>query len=256
MNTSCRAAAGQSMHPRRLHRLVGVGSLAALAAALALGGCRDHEARLDPVAAATLSDPAQRHPIGFSGRTEALYVEVAQDGLGLSDNQTTDVYRFIDRYKTEANGRLRVSAPASVKGHMATSRSLRDIDDVVDRSGIPHDAVERVRSRGPDRYGPAVRLSFERSIAVAPPCGSWPEDLGRVDRERLPYENFGCATQRNLALTVANARDLQVPQEETPRSSEVRSARWSAYAGGGSSGGGKSAAAEPASSAPAPKATQ
>lgn len=62
-----------------------------------------------------------------------------------------------------------------------------------------------------------------------------------MDRERLPYENFGCASQRNLALTVANARDLQVPQEETPRSSEVRSASWSKYVGGSKGAGGSGA---------------
>lgn len=209
------------------------GLVMAVAMATALGGCRDHEPRLGAAEAAALNDPARRHPIGFSSRTEALYVEVASDGLGLSDNQATDVHRFLDRYRTEASGRLSVSAPASVKGHMATSRSLRDIDAIVERAGLPDGVVERSRTRGGDRYGPAVRLSYERPTAVAPSCGSWPEDMGRVERERLPYENFGCATQRNLAMTVATSRDLQVPQTETPRSSEVRSAAWSKYTGAG-----------------------
>ena len=74
-------------------------------------------------------------------------------------------------------------------------------------------------------------------MAVPPPCDQWTEDVGR-NEARIPYPNWGCATQRNLALMVDNARDLQQPQEEDPRSSERRSVTWSAYVGSGSSSGG------------------
>lgn len=205
--------------------------LASLALAPVIAGCRD-EPRLDGPTAAMLTDPSQRHPIGYSGRTEALYVEVATDGLGLSENQAGDVYRFLDRYKSEGQGPLKIAAPASVRGHFSVSKSMRDVEELVDRSGVPLEAVQRQRTGGKaDKFGPAVKLSYDRALAVPPHCGNWPEDLGRVDREKLPSENFGCASQRNFALTVANARDLQVPQEETPRSSERRSATWSKYTG-------------------------
>lgn len=239
------------LQPTRNVRLAASAAVA-ISLLAGLGGCR--EERLDNLTAVTLSDPSKRHPIGYGKRTEALYVEVASDGLGLSENQATDIHRFIDRYKSEANGRLSISAPSSVKGHFAVSRSVRDVEQLVERSGIPDQAVERQRTRD-NRYGPAVKLSYERSVAVPPHCGSWPEDMGRVDRERLPYENFGCASQRNLALTVANARDLRVPQEETPRSSEVRSASWSKYTGGGGGKAGAGGGEAPAGSGakPAPK---
>jgi pilus assembly protein CpaD len=45
----------------------------------------------------------------------------------------------------------------------------------------------------------------------------------------LHYPEFGCATQSNLAGMVANARDLQRPQDEQPRSAERRSQSWSKY---------------------------
>lgn len=212
--------------------LVSTTLIAVVASALALGGCRDHT-RLDDGTAIALSDPSKRHPIAMANRAEALYVEVPDDGQGLSDNQATDVVRFVERYKSESKGPLRISAPASVRGHLATTRSVREIEELVDRSGIPDEAVQRQRGKSADKYGPAIKLSYERPVAVPPACGAWPEDVGRVDRERLPTENFGCSAQRNLALTVANARDLEVPQEETPRASEVRSGSWSKYAGGG-----------------------
>ena len=207
---------------------------------LGLSGCREHEPRLDDITAANLNDPGKRHPIKYAGRTEALYVEVASDGLGLSENQAEDVFRFVDRYKSEAEGSLTITAPSSVRGHMAASRSFRDIEALVDRSGVPDEAVTIRRARSNAKFGPAVQLSYQRALAVPPACGNWPKDLGRIDRERLPYEDFGCASQRNLALTVANARDLNVPQMETPRYSEKRSATWSEYTGGGGMAGGES----------------
>ncbi len=222
-------------------------------AAPLLAGCLDHHARLDGPTAAALNDPAKRHPIGFSATREALYVEVPGGGDGLSENQATDIVRFLDRYKSESQGALKVSAPSSARHHMSASRSLRQIEDIIDRAGIPPEAVERDRTRARGEHAPSVKLAYERPVAMPPPCGNWPENLGRVDREKLPYENFGCATQRNLALTVANARDLQVAQEETPRASERRSVVWTKYVGAsagasasGSNGSGSGAPASPA----------
>ena len=87
-------------------------------------------------------------------------------------------------------------------------------------------------------------------MAVPPPCDDWTRDVGR-NEERIPYPNWGCATQRNLALTVDNARDLGQPQPEEPRSGEKRSADWSAYVGsnGPSPGDGAADSARGASSA-------
>ncbi|MCB1521274.1 MAG: CpaD family pilus assembly lipoprotein [Hyphomicrobiaceae bacterium] len=222
-------------------------ALAVAMVAVAVAGCRDH-ARLDAPSAALLNDAAHRHPIAFSARSEALYVEVPRERDGLSGNQEVDVARFLARYKSEAQGPLSVALPLSARGHMAASRSVREIEDLVERAGIPRDAIRHDRSRHRDPTGPSVKLSFVRAVAMPPVCGDWPDDLGRVGRERLPHDGFGCATQRNLALTVANARDLQVPQDETPRSSERRAQTWSKYLGSLAPSGGAAASPAPSSS--------
>ncbi len=84
-------------------------------------------------------------------------------------------------------------------------------------------------------------------MAVAPTCDKWGENVGR-NEERIPYPNFGCASQHNLAIMVDNARDMQRPQGEDPRAGERRNVSWSAYVGqqtgGGDSGGGGDAAAK------------
>jgi pilus assembly protein CpaD len=67
--------------------------------------------------------------------------------------------------------------------------------------------------------------------------------VGR-NEDRIPYPNWGCATQRNLAVMVDNARDLRQPQGEDPRAGERRSVSWSAYAGSRSNSDASSEAAK------------
>jgi pilus assembly protein CpaD len=72
----------------------------------------------------------------------------------------------------------------------------------------------------------AIRVSYKRIVAEAGPCGQWPDNMGPgvvgseryplLESENRPYYNFGCATQRNLASSVANPEDLVQPRAETP----------------------------------------
>lgn len=203
---------------------------ALLAAAVGTAGCT----RLDDFTAVELSDVSKRHPIGFATTPQLLIVEFAPDGEGLSANQEADVYRFVERYKSESTGPLRIAAPKSVAGHLASSAVARDIEAIVRNAGVDPGAVESSRYAGTAPRGSALTLSYDRQVAVTEPCGDWATNLGE-NRERLPYNDFGCATQRNLALNVANARDFQQPQTETSRSAERRGATWSDYTGANSS---------------------
>ena len=211
--------------------------LAALCAVL-LSACdqlRQWEQDRNTVAVG-LSNPEVRHPIGFMARGESLDVEVPAGAAGLSPNQQVDVYRFLYRYKREATGRLAIVMPANARNRAAMARSLQGIQSLVAEAGIDY-RVQRGRTHDARADGPpAIRLAYQRPVAVPPPCDQWAEDVGR-NEARIPYPNWGCATQRNLALMVDNARDLQQPQEEDPRSSERRSVTWSSYVGSGSSGG-------------------
>ena len=191
-------------------------------AALALTGCvDDHEA-------AQITNVTTHHPISYGTAPESLFVEVAPHGLGLSQNQHADVYRFIDRYKAESTGSLRIEAPKTSR----VTRSMRQVEELVQNAGIDPRAVQFVRQSGKSSHAAAVIMTYDRTVAAPPDCGDWSDDLG-VNRERLPYNNFGCASQRNLALTVANGRDLQMPQQQAPRSSERRSTTWSNYINAG-----------------------
>ena len=204
-------------------------TLALLAACgLCLSACEDRH-RLDNASAVGLSNPELRHPIGFQRRAENLDVEVPSGADGLSANQHIDVHRFLQRYKAEAVGRLVISVPGEVRDKAAIARSVQGIQAHVASAGIDYRMLRSGREQKLDG-APAIRLAYQRPVAVPPACDRWPENVGRND-ERIPYPNWGCATQRNIAIMVDNARDLRQPQAEDPRSGERRSATWSAYAG-------------------------
>ena len=108
------------------------------------------------------------------------------------------------------------------------SHALDDLGRILKEAGIAPAQVTKDRHSDTQRARAIVRLSYVRPTAIAPECGHWHRDIGR-ERERLHYPEFGCATQSNLAGMVANARDLQRPQDEQPRSAERRSQSWSKY---------------------------
>lgn len=224
---------------------------AALGSSLVLGGCRNS---LDAYGARVLSDPEKKHAIHFSAEIETLYVELPDGRSGLSRNQAADVRRFIERFKAESNGSLHIAAPRAAGGRIAIARPMRQIEDIAHHAGIPSRVIQvnDYSGHNPD-FGPAVRVSYRRPVAQPPYCEDWSADLG-VDRERLPHRDFGCATQRNLALTVANARDLQHPQYPSPRSSERRSVTWTEYVGGES--GSSDSSVSGGAGSPEPAATQ
>jgi pilus assembly protein CpaD len=202
-------------------------------AAMLLGAC-EHHYRLDDAEAVGLSNAELRHPVQFAAHIETLDVEVPVGAEGLSPGQHIDVYRFLHRYRREANGRLVITVPAAPRDQASMAQSLQGIQRHVVDAGIDYRITRGKRQ--PAAETPLIRIAYRRPVAVLPDCDKWGENVGR-NEERIPYPNFGCATQRNTALMVDNGRDLQRPQDEDPRSSERRSVTWSSYVGVPQSGG-------------------
>jgi len=64
-----------------------------------------------------------------------------------------------------------------------------------------------------------VTVSYMLYTAIAPECGYWQTD-SMFNTENANSENFGCATQHNLALMVANPADLIAAREFASRDAQ------------------------------------
>lgn len=195
---------------------------AVLALTPALGGCRS-----DDQMSLLLDDPARRHAITFDRASERLIIEAPEPHDPLSGGQVFGIHKFLRHYKRQSSGSLYISSPRNAGGRHAVKPVLRRLHQIMQEMNIEPSRV-RLRSHRNRSGWPTVHLSYQRPVKVAPQCGDWSEDLA-VNRERIHYPNYGCATQRNLAATVANARDLLRPRDVSPRSSERRGTTWSEY---------------------------
>jgi len=195
-------------------------------------GC-DHARDTDAMYVA-LSDTAKRHPIVVARDRVDMGFPLAGDGGGLEPGAYFQVTRLARRYRQTGKGRILISAPPSHRYRRDVVTALNDVRSAIRKAGVTNAQIAYGPPPG-DIGGGAeeIRVSFDRVAALGPSCGDWSEDATH-NREMLPYANFGCATQHNLAAMVAHPTDLIYPAEETPRPAERREAVWRKYIDTGS----------------------
>ena len=98
------------------------------------------------------------------------------------------------------------------------ARRLETIKDFLAKQGVdsPNVQANSFGERSPVANGNAeeswqqnrrVEIIVERYLVTPPACPDWSRRSG-VDFANAPHSNFGCATETNLGLMVANPRDL------------------------------------------------
>lgn len=85
----------------------------------------------------------------------------------------------------------------------------RGFNDLTVTSSAFGEAIPAASGTGPDtwRQNRRVELVLERYLVTLPACPDWSRQSG-TDFANQPHSNFGCATQTNLGLMVAEPRDL------------------------------------------------
>ncbi|HEY8275867.1 MAG TPA: CpaD family pilus assembly protein [Methyloceanibacter sp.] len=198
--------------------------LASLLVSTSLTGCFNAGPRFQ--APLTLGNPNERHPIQVA-QTEATLDLVVTSGNGLSSAQTAQLRAYLRAYKKEGE-RLMVNAPSGGSNDAASMRAFEDVRKALRQAGISADSVLLETYYVNGQQSAALRLSFLHYEAKAPDCPDWSENVGR-DPQNTSWPNMGCATQRNLAVAVADPRDLMGPRDETPRPGERRDDVWNKY---------------------------
>jgi pilus assembly protein CpaD len=151
----------------------------------------------------------------------------------MSPHQRAQVADFLDRYRGagSANSKLVISAPSGAPNEVSSMQAIAEMRHMIRESGFDETSVSVEAYHEDKDPQPPIRVSYMRYVAEAPECGRWPTNLA-VEPNNLPYPHFGCATQRNFAMQVANPADLLGPRGETPRSGERRAVVWDKYTKG------------------------
>ena len=173
------------------------------ASALALGACADHFAN-GPQAS---FNAEARFPVNVQPRMMTLRIPYRQGG-GLDQNMADQLQRFADEYLEHGNGAIAISASRRFPDAPSTfAERLADL-------GVPRNRI-LVGNDDAGDAGNDVKLSFIRYVVQTTPCGDWSKSLGLTADNTVP-PNFGCATQQNIAVQVADPRDLVAPQPMGP----------------------------------------
>jgi pilus assembly protein CpaD len=189
-------------------------ALVALGLAASLAAC----AKRDDLSTGSLPDDYRtRHPIVIGESERSIDIPVASSDRRLPVGTREVVKGFAQTYKGAANGVVQIMLPSGSSNGAAVQSVRRDIRTALVQGGIPADRLLETRyDAGGSGDAAPVRLSFTAITASTDRCGTWPADLVRDTRENRNWENFGCASQSNLAAQIANPTDLLGPQAQSP----------------------------------------
>ena len=209
---------------------------------LALAGCKtlDDEPGAH-VAGWTLVDPTQRHPIMVSQQPSTMTLRVARGSQGLTPAQKGQIATFLERYRVAdaGNSKLVIAVPSGSPNESAAVRAVGEIRQLITAYGFSEANVAIEPYHDGRDAGAPIRLSYLRYVAEGPECGRWTTNLAE-DYRNLPYPNFGCAQQRNLAAQIANPADLLGPRTMEPADQERRAVVFDKYRQGKPTGAEKS----------------
>lgn len=178
-----------------------------------------------------VADPTARHPILVGSTPVTLDLAVPRGSYGLTRNQTYELRSFLRRYREKNEGPLIVGAPSGGANEIAVMHAMGQLRREFTSLGISRNEVRFDAYSGGGAGSAPIKVSYNSFAAQAPECGDWSDNLAR-DPKNIPYRNFGCATQRNLAAMVANPRDLVEPRGMTPRDSQRRDVLMGKYVKG------------------------
>ena len=168
-----------------------------------------------------VADPSQRHPIYVGSSPVTLDLPVPRGSHGLAHNDRNELRYFLRKYREKKEGPLVVAAPSGGVNEVSVMHALGDVKREFSRAGITRNEVQFDAYSGMGSATAPIKISYQSYVARAPECGDWSDNLAR-DPLNIPYRNFGCATQHNLAAMVADPRDLVGPRGMTPRDSQRR----------------------------------
>lgn len=210
----------------------------AVVAAVVAVGCLLQSCANDRLTTGAIpEDYRLRHPIVLADAEHTLDIPVAVGERSLTIG-TRDVIRgFANDYSGRASGTVHILIPQGTPNAASAAAVRKQVRRELVGAGVPSTRIVDT-SYVPSNPGAAapIRLSFVATTAMTAPCGQWPEDMNAGLYQNRNWENFGCASQSNLAAQIANPTDLMGPRAMTPIDAEQRSNVIETYRGASATG--------------------
>lgn len=167
---------------------------------------------------------AANHPIAVEPHTVTVALPFAAAGARLSPQDDLRLHQFAAHYLASGHGAVSIVASEGA----GSQPQIRYFGKRLTELGVAPQRI-LVGTDGAVAQG-HVELRYMTYEAQGPRCGDW-SDASRTG-DNLPMENFGCATQHNLAAMVADPHDLVVPRRLGPSDASERSQMMQKYEAG------------------------
>lgn len=194
-----------------------------------LAACQSQSQGSD-TAQLALADYSVRHPIIVSEQPETFDMPVGAQTRHLGPQLVDSVMEFAAESRERGTGRVEILVPSGGSNEAAIHSVTPDVRRALQAGGLSRSAVTTRSYAVSDPAAEApIRLSYMRVKASAGPCGAWPSSIDGKFNSNVDYENYGCASQANLAAMIANPSDLLRPRASTPVDQQRRADTFDKY---------------------------
>lgn len=210
-------------------RLLGIA--AAVSVAALLTSCAARPDRVTTSSVPGSNDYRTAHPITLAEVQHTLDVPIGTGERKMTTPLRDLVRGFAQDYLALSKSTVSIAVPTTSANAGAAHNIKGEIRKVLVEAGVKSNHIVLTSYDPADASASApVRLTFVAVTAITGDCGQWPSDLfGPTIRDNTNWENFGCATQQNLAAQIANPADLVGPRGMTPIDAQRRAEVISIY---------------------------
>nr|WP_316651441.1 CpaD family pilus assembly protein [uncultured Gellertiella sp.] len=181
-------------------------------------------------------DYRTRHPIVLAEVEQTIDVPIGSTDRMLSIGSQDVINGFLADYHAHASGTLAMHFPSGSVNAAAAQGMRKLFRQMAIQAGIPSSRItEQTYQASADGGLAPIRLSFRAVRATTDQCGQWPQDILH-DTENRSWDNYGCATQSNLAAQIANPMDLVAPRQMSPIDAQRRTTVIGLYRNGKATG--------------------
>ena len=214
--TKSKSHCGEPSRLRRLSKIVKASSSAALLISFALAsGCANYSKDHFTVGSVP-DDYRSRYPIIISESETVKDIIVSSGARSLSARDTQSVRSMALGFRRSGAQSIAILIPTGSSNEKAARNLASDVIAILNKNNISANRIS-VHHYSANDHGDSATLRIvytDLTANVAGKCGQWNEDLlDTADNKN--YENFGCATQNNLAQAIAHPSDLLGPRGES-----------------------------------------